>query len=393
MTDTAVDPKFSVEDTDVKAKFTEALKAENAKQAVVTPQLPPDDGRYERDRDPSKNVQPDPRNIDAKLEQAPTKAIVAEAAKAVVAAKAELAKADSAVEDYPENAKSPEAKSSWDKLKADREEKAKRVAALEAELLAVKQQFDPEAYKKAKEENELLSLEIRKLGVERHPKFKEAFEKPIAEAVERAKKTIPAEYHKEVDKWLKQPDSAEKDAALQVIYEALPPHKVGVFVRYVEDANLAIEKRSEALKQEGEWVARFEADQKAAEERARTQADALARSTFTNVLKTKFHDNPLFAETDPHYQDRVKSAESLLFGNNQPEQLAEAALYAEYGRSVEPLLRQAHDEIARLTEQVNKLQAGGGIRTPSAGGSQNTGGESDWRTAVNAAFNRLSAGT
>ena len=268
----------------------------------------------------------------------------------------------------PENAKSEEAKSSWAKLKASRDEAAAKSAALEAELLAIKQKFDPEGYEKARKENEELTQILRRLNVELHPKFKETFDKPLQEAVTWAKKYVDPKVHGEVEKWLKQPDSPERDAAIAQITDSLPVHKQALFVRYVGDAAVALDRKAEALKNEQQFTTQFNEQEKAAAEQARVQAEAQGRAVFNAVLKNKFGDNPLF--TGDKAAERIKSAENVLFGINKPEHLAETALYAEYGREAEPLLRAAHDELARLTALLDKQtsKAGGksGAETTAA---------------------------
>lgn len=378
---------------DFATKLTEAWRTQNDELNKPQPQKErKPDTRFDRDHDPANDPVDDPKGV---LEQLKTEIAKSEKSKGKqpAAEKPAEAKADKPAEqpeaDYPDNAKSPEAKSSWDKLKADRAEKEKLLREREAELLELKKQFDPEAYKKFKEENEKLSQELRRLNVERHPKFKEAFEKPLAEAIDRAKRAIPANYHADADKWLKAPDSPEKDAAIQEITNSLPPHKAGAFIRYVEDAQIALDKRSEALKNEQEYISRFEAEQKSAQEKARMQAEASAKAVFQSVLQEKFADNPLF--TGEEAKPRIQYAESILFGENKPEQLAEAAFWASYGREVAPLLQKAHDELTAAYAQIDKLSGKSMGKEAGAATSQAASSESpnDIWSAINAEFRRL----
>lgn len=309
------------------------------------------DRRFEKDRDPVKDPLPKGEK-DKIFSNEKTPEPQAKKAEAKPSAKVD-SQAEAKVDDFPENVKSEEAKSSWQKLKAARDEAAQKAAALEAEILAIKQQFDPDAFKKTKDENLQLTEALRKLNVEMHPKFKETFDAPIENAVNRAKKFVPSEYHVEVDKWLKAPESPERDAALQAITESLPIHKQAAFVRHVEDASMAIEKKQAALQDERSYVQKWEQDQKAAQETQRIQAEAFAKNTFQNVLKSKFSDNPIFQGEDS--EKNIKAAQDLLFGNNPPEVLAEAVLYAQYGREVAPLLQKAHDELVAAYAQIDKL--------------------------------------
>ena len=354
-------------------KLMDAFKVEQSKLKDVKAPDMSQPKNLDRDADPAKLPLHDPKGMMPSL----AKALGKELPKTAESPKTPEAKAsDKPTEDYPENANSPEAKNSWQKLKADRDEKLKLLSERETELLEIKKRFDPVAFDKAVKENEELTKEIRKLDVERHPRFRETYDKPIASAIASAKRILPSEYHPDAEKWLAQPDSPQRDKVIQEITEQRPVHKQASFVRYVEDAAIALEKRTTALQGESEFVTKYNADQKAQAEAARVQADAQARNVFKTVLTKSFADNPLFNTSDDASREanekRIARAESLLFGNNPPEALAEAVLYAEYGRDVQPLLVQAYDEIQRLTALVDK-QAGKSVANPSQSRSSSNG--------------------
>ena len=328
------------------------------------------DRRFEKDRDIAKD--PLPPTAKDKALGVESKAVDKKSEKPV-APKLEASTKETD-EAPPESAKSDEAKSSWAKLKAARDEAAQKAAALEAEVLALKQQFDPDLFKKTKEENDQLTQALRRLNVEMHPKFRETFDAPIEQAVSRAKKFVPEQFHADVDKVLKASDSLERDQAIQAITEQLPIHKQAAFIRHVEDASMALEKKQMALKDEQKYVSEWEAQEKSKQETARTQADALARNTFNNVFKNKFSDNPVFKGDDA--ENNLRAAQDLLFGNNSPEVLAEAVLYAQYGRQVAPLLQKAHDELKAAYSQIDKLTSKSGGK--AAAGSSDSAPKDMW---------------
>ena len=325
------------------------------------------DRRFEKDRDTTKDPLP-PTPKDKALGLAADKKVEKAVAPETKAATKEVDEAP------PESAKSEEAKNSWQKLKAARDEAASKASALEAEILALKQQFDPDVFKKTKEENEQLTQALRRLNVEMHPKFRETFDAPIEQAVSRAKKFVPEQYHADVDKVLKAPDSPERDQAIAAITEQLPIHKQAAFIRHVEDASMALEKKQMALKDEQKYVSEWESQEKAKQEAARVQADALAKTTFNNVFKNKFSDNPIFKGEGA--EQNLKAAQELLFGNNPPEVLAEAVLYAQYGRQVAPLLQKAHDELKAAYAQIDKLTSKSGGK--AAVGSSDSAPKDMW---------------
>ncbi len=336
-------------------KFKEAFVAQAAKEATA-PVTAPSEDRFDKERDYTKNP------------------IVGEKDKLLNPIKEAIQKAQAVApagdDAPPENAKSEEAKSSWAKIKAARDEAATKAAALEAELQAIKSRFDPDAFEKTKKENEELSQTLRRLNVELHPKFKETYDKPLEEAVSRAKKHIATESHAEVDKWLRQPDSPDRDAAITRLTESLPVHKQAAFIRYVEDASQAVERKGEALKNEAAFIQQFTAQEKAAQEQARLQAEAQGKAVFQAVLKNKFADHSLFTGEDA--ATHIKEAEKVLFGtDNSPEYLAETALNAQFGKVAAPLLVQAYQELERMTKLLDgQISKAGG---KSSGDSASTG--------------------
>ena len=340
-------------------KFKEAFEAQRAKDAQPDQPVAPQEDRFDKTRDYTKN--PIVGEKDKFLN--PVKEAIAKAQETVAA------KSDDAP---PENAKSEEAKSSWAKLKAARDEAATKAAAFEAELQAIKSKFDPDAFEKTKKENDELSQTLRRLNVELHPKFKETYDKPLEDAVSRAKKHIATESHAEVEKWLKLPDSPDRDAAITRLTESLPVHKQAAFIRYVEDASLAVERKGEALKNEAAFIQQFTASEKAAQEQARLQAEAQGKAVFNAVLKNKFGDNPLFSGDEASVH--IKEAEEVVFGNsNSPEKLAETALYAQYGKVAAPLLVQAHQELERMTKLLDgQISKAGG---KASGDATSNGGK------------------
>ena len=100
----------------------------------------------------------------------------------------------------------------------------------------------------------------------------------------------------------------------------------------------------------------------------------MARNTFNNVFKNKFSDNPVFKGDDA--ENNLRAAQDLLFGNNSPEVLAEAVLYAQYGRQVAPLLQKAHDELKAAYSQIDKLTSKSGGK--AAAGSSDSAPKDMW---------------
>ena len=137
---------------------------------------------------------------------------------------------------------------------------------------------------------------------------------------------------------------------------------------------MALEKKQMALKDEQKYVSEWESQEKAKQEAARVQADALAKTTFNNVFKNKFSDNPIFKGEGA--EQNLKAAQELLFGNNPPEVLAEAVLYAQYGRQVAPLLQKAHDELKAAYAQIDKLTSKSGGK--AAVGSSDSAPKDMW---------------
>jgi len=344
--------------SEITAKYQAAFAALKASEQTPAAEVKPVEDRYDKTRDYTKNP------------LGPTEKDKALNPVAEMLAKTDVTRPDVKVDSDapPENAKSEAAKSSWAKIKAERDDAATKAATYEAELLALKQKFDPDAFEKTKKENDELTQTLRRLNVELHPKFKESFDKPVEEAVARAKRHVGPDQHGEVEKWLKLPDSPDRDAAIQRITESLPLHKQVAFVQHVETASQAMEKRAIALKDEAAFVQKFNEQEQTLKQQAQIQAEAQGKAVFQNVLKSKFADNPLYSgeEASAH----IQAAESLLFGsNNTPEALAEAALNAQFGAKAAPLLLKAYEEMKSMAEQIDRLSSKSGGKSASNDGS------------------------
>lgn len=271
--------------------------------------------------------------------------------------------------EYPDNAKSEKAKLSFDALKTERDEWKKKHdevdstwktknSELEKQLLEIKSQYDPDAFKKYKDQNLELTTTIRRLNVTKHPDFIQKFDKPIEDAVAKAKTIVPQEKHALVERLLRLPDSPDRDSDIQSLIETLPPFRQIQFGTIYDQATSAVAARNNALVDEGKWVEQEEVRQKADQERRVATSKKAAEDAFQKALGT--WDASVFGkkEGDEEHnkaaEERLSRARNVLFGNISPEEIAQVALQSSAIPYYEKTLKEAAAEIERLTAIVDK---------------------------------------
>lgn len=271
--------------------------------------------------------------------------------------------------EYPDNAKSEKAKLSFDAIKTERDEWKKKhdeaeatwktkASELEKQLLDLKSQFDPDTFQKYKEQNLDLTTKIRRLDVTQHPEFIQKYDRPIEDAVARAKQFVPPEKHALVDRILRLPDSPERDTDIATLVEGLPQWRQSQFVSIYDQATAAVAARNNALADEKKWVEQDSVRQKTEQERRVAQSKQAAEAAFQKALST--WDSNVFTpkEGDPEQskaaEERLNRARNVLFGNISPEEIAQVALQSAAIPHYEKTLKEAALEIERLTNIVDK---------------------------------------
>lgn len=283
-------------------------------------------------------------------------------------------------EETPEE-KWPRSAKDWDAFKAKRKEKEDALTkerdaikterdAVKAEIETLKKQGPSPELDGLTKERDVLSERLRLVDVEKHPKFQTYFENKTSAQLELAKAIVGTENSEAMLKALKMPEGASKDYEIERLTAGLTAVKQGKLGSVLAALDQIQQEKAQAI---ADAKANYEEMTKAEKARFnRQQSDnaAFVNKTFADttakamdakeglfVFQKKADDTAWNAEVD----QRIEVAKQLFQGQNKPESLAQAALYA----SALPAVLKAYQsekeatgkEIESLKAQVAKLTA------------------------------------
>lgn len=290
--------------------------------------------------------------------------------------------------------------------KARKAKQAERFKAVEKERDAIKTERDSvkaeiETLKKQgpspeldglKKERDALSERLRLVDVEKHPKFQSYFENKTNAQIELAKTIVGTDNAEAMAKALKMQDGPQKEYEIEKLTAGLTAVKQGKIGSVLATLDQIQQERNQAIsdaKANYDEMTKSEkarADKQQADNAAfvsKTFADTIAKATDAKeglfVFQRKADDTVWNDEVDK----RIEVAKQLFSGQNKPESLAQAALYA----SALPAVLKAYQseketaskEIESLKAQVAKLTAANpGVQT----GEHKANGEAPSRTPI-----------
>lgn len=257
-------------------------------------------------------------------------------------------------------------------IKQERDEAKARVA----ELLSQVSDYEAntavaEELEKLRSEYDEISKTLSQTNLERHPKFKEQFVKPLETQIDRAKAYVPESDRAELDKILRMPVGESRANALDELVGDLPASRQAYLqgivnrideISYERDQRLSESKASyEKLVQEESLLS----EQKSAE-----RSKALEKS-FSTMLKEAQESIPIYQlregdeEWNTGVRERVNLAKKILMEQNSFEDAATAALWAASGGALVEQNAALVEHNRRLTTELSRLKGA----EPSAAGS------------------------
>jgi hypothetical protein len=189
----------------------------------------------------------------------------------------------------------PRTAKDWDAFKSARAEKEKKLTserdAIRAEKEALAKEL--EAAKKAgvpdlealKKERDELDRQLRQVDIERHPRFKEYFEKNRKAAIDRAKSIVGADNAAEIERILQLP-KAQRDDELDALIGELSPLRQAQLGNQVERLDALAEEREAEIAQSRENYEKIQQQQEAALAQQQKQIQDLVTSTVTEFRGT-----------------------------------------------------------------------------------------------------------
>jgi len=257
-------------------------------------------------------------------------------------------------------------------IKQERDEAKARVA----ELLSQVSDYEAntavaDELEKLRSEYDEISKTLSQTNLERHPKFREQFVKPLETQIDRAKAYVPEGDRAALDKILRMPVGESRANALDDLVGDLPASRQAYLqgivnrideISYERDQRLAESKASyEKLVQEESLLS---------EQKSADRNKALEKS-FSTMLKEAQESIPIYQlregdeEWNTGVRERVNLAKKILLEQNTFEDAATAALWAASGGALVEQNAALVEHNRRLNAELSKLKGA----EPSAAGS------------------------
>lgn len=272
--------------------------------------------------------------------------------------------------DDPKQAQQQPESAGIKQLREQYEKTKQELAAAKGELIKLQGQLSPEEFKVAKEELERLKAESQELrdtlkavDFTRSPEFKAEIEAPLKAAETRLFQYVPDNLKGTIKYLAEQPASPQKLAALEQAVSELSPIAQAAIVNAVEHYSGLVDKRNAALQNAQHYAGELEKRRQAESSKRQQEAQAAIERHIQDALAAASEEIPLFRDKDgdddwnSKLRNRRESVRKLLTAETDPARLAEAAVFAEYGRHAISVLPRAEAEIQRLTAELDKLKA------------------------------------
>lgn len=350
--------------------------------SVETLELPPEENNDTPEPNSEENAQSvDDSSTDSAEDSSPEPASFLDAMKKAMdgedidpkEAKGEDPQPEPEPEPEPEPTDTKQSRSSSDfkKIKTERDNAKRELDELKAKLENLENSDVDNVLESLTKERDDLSQRLQLAAIERHPKFQQEYESKISGIVERAKKLVGAEQGDRVADLLTMRDSDYRSNALEEVMLELPTAKqaqLGAMLASVEEVRAA---RENALTNSEETYQKLMADQASQREAALAETN----KTFDTVLGEAGHLEIFQTRDDDEgwnneVSERVNLARNIFSGENEPQELARASLWAAAGPAYRELLASQIELNRRLRQQL-KEQSGA---TPAvASGTGNKG--------------------
>lgn len=290
------------------------------------------------------------------------------------------AAADEPVDTVQDSDESSESRSARDfkRLKQERDEAKARVA----ELLSQVSSFEDNASAAEKlaalqSEYDEMSQTLSLTNLERHPKFREQYVKPIDTQIDRAKAYVPEGDRASLEKILRMPVSEGRAEALDELVGDLPASRQAYLQTIVNRIDeIAYERDQQISNSRSSYERLVEQESEASAQKTQERNQALDKS-FQRMLKEAQESIPVFQlregdeEWNTGVRERVNLAKKILTEQNSFEDAATAALWAASGGVLVEQNAALVEHNRRLTAELKQLKGA----EPSAASKSTTSGQ------------------
>ena len=294
---------------------------------------------------------------------------------------------EKAVEEPEQATDSKESRSSSDfkKIKEDRDNARRELEELKSKLEKLDDSDVNNIMEQLKTERDDLSQRLKLAAIERHPKFQQEFQSKVDGVIEQAKRIVGSENADRVAELMQMGESDYRNNSLDEMMMELSTTKqaqLGSLLTRIDEVRY---ERASALENAEQTYQQMMADQAKQHEAQLAETHKL----FDNVV-SEASNLEVFANRDgddswnAEVKERVDMARGIFSGENDPQELARASLWAAAGPKYRELLVQQIELNRRLQKQLGDQ----GEANPSVGsnGGPKKEAPKDFITAFNEAM-------
>jgi hypothetical protein len=258
-------------------------------------------------------------------------------------------------------------------IKQERDEWKTKYDEVNSKIADLEQATAPtEELEKLRAEYEEMSKTLSVTNLERHPKFREQYVKPIEAQVDRAKAYVPAEDRDKLAKILTMPVGEARANALDDLVGDLPASRQAYLQNIVSRIDEISYDRDIAVSESKASYEKLVQEENLISEKKTAERNNQLNKSFNTMLKEAQDNIPIYQlregdeEWNQGVRERVALAKKILMEQNSFEDAATAALWAASGGALVEQNSALVEHNRRLQTELNKLK---GAEPSAAGGS------------------------
>lgn len=256
----------------------------------------------------------------------------------------------------------------WEEVNKDRAQLRDKLSKLEAERSQWEQAKSAvDEAKRLKTERDEYDRILREVAAERHPDLIGPINKKVNDAVELAKMAVPAEQREAVAALLRQPESDQRDDAIENVLEGLSTMKRNRLIRAIQDVDVANRERSQLAQHSQQMIEQRQKEAQMAMAKAAQEFDA-ELNDWTNpengvsILTEKSGD----LDHNTRRASIVEQAKAIFNGKLTPREVSRAAIWASLAPALMEQAKGQASEIDKLRARITELEGGGPKPPPTA---------------------------
>jgi hypothetical protein len=246
-------------------------------------------------------------------------------------------------------------------------------------------------YDKLKSEYDQMSETLTVTNLERHPKFKEQYVKPIEAQIDRAKAYVPSEQRDKIAKILRMPIGDERANALDELTGELPASRQAYLQNIVSRIDEISYERDQSISAARESYEKLQQEENLITEKKTAERNQALEKSFNSMLKQAQDQIGIYQlregdeEWNTGVRERVNLAKKILMEQNTFEDAATAALWAASGGALVEQNAALVEHNRRLAQELEQLKGA----EPSTAGTTGNGASSRSKPGGNSFSDRV----